>query len=151
MLKIYGIQLFLSHTKIKDTCSCHPYRQQALYACTCAVTSSFFGSHLPSLICIGQLSFLLFLLMSLALVASVSLLANAFFLGWSIPAKVIGCNGRLRCVVSWEGQIVSVPFYSSSVLSLCNVEERTCVKWCALSSGLFVYYSAQSLPLVIQR
>ena len=40
VLKIYGIQLFLPHTKIKDARSYHPYRQQAVYACTCAVTSS---------------------------------------------------------------------------------------------------------------
>ena len=59
-IKIYGIQLFLPCTKIKKTArNCHPYRQQAVYACTCAVTSSFFSSHLPGLICIGELSVVL--------------------------------------------------------------------------------------------
>ena len=77
VLKIYGIQLFLPRTKIKDAHSCRPYKQQTVYACTCRVTFSFFGSHLPSLICIGQLSFLLFLLTSLALDASVSNLGFA--------------------------------------------------------------------------
>ena len=38
---IYGIQLFLPRTKIKDAHRCRPYRQQAVYACTCRVISSF--------------------------------------------------------------------------------------------------------------
>ena len=39
VLKIYGMQVFLPRTKIKDARSCRPYRQHAVYACTCRVTS----------------------------------------------------------------------------------------------------------------
>ena len=94
MLKIYGIQLFLPSTKIEDAHSCQPYRQRVVCACTCAVTFSFFCSHLPGLICIGQLNFLLFFfggggLTSLASVALVLLLAHAFFQGYPLAGLVV--------------------------------------------------------------
>ena len=110
MLKIYGIQLLLPHTKIKDARNCHPYRQQAVYACTCTVTSSFFGSHLPSLICIGQLSFLLLMLTSLALIRWVIVRLTALVLilrynssvtldGSLIPLKLQQGDGQHHCSI----------------------------------------------------
>ena len=96
MLKIYGIQLFLPCTKIKDACSCRPYRQQAVYACTCRVTSSFFGSHLPGLICIRQLSFFVFCLRRSPALHSFRCLHMPFSRGEAYLQR-LGGKGRNIC------------------------------------------------------
>ena len=107
MLKIYGIQLFLPRTKIKDTRSCRPHRQPAVYAHTCAVTSSFFGSHLPSLICIGQLIFFWFVFLFCFAFLLTSLASLLPFCCLRMPSsrgeaylQRLGGKGRLRRVLS---------------------------------------------------
>ena len=139
VLNIYGIQLFLPRTKEKTNAAAVRIGSRQSMPAHAQLIPLFFGSHLPCLICIGQLSFFAFLLTSPTLLLPFCCLRMPSSRGEAYLRR-LGGKGRLRHIVlSLTVSVTLSPLSPSVTPSLSSLPQSS------LSPSL-VSAAVQALP-----
>ena len=138
------------------------HRQQAVYGCTCAVTSSFFSSNLPALTYIGQFGVVFFFVFCLSHSPAFDLFFSLLMPSPKGDASLqrLDVKGRLKCVASSPTDIVTLTSLSLSLslslsplfLGLCPWTGSACSTVVpppfpyALPASAIVMHSASAVP-----